>query len=193
MSNALATLSLEKGQKTSLSKASPGLNRIQIGLGSKPAAKAGEQFDLDVVAYLLTADNKLTSTDRMIWYKNEMTPSDAVFKTPDNLTGEGDGDDETIFINWSQLPVDVKQVAIFCNIYDAKNRNQSFGRVNDAYIRIMNAETGEEIKRYELNEKASDETGFLMGKVYDSDGEIKFEAGGFPNNASITEIAQQFQ
>jgi tellurium resistance protein TerD len=170
-------ISLSKGGNVSLSKESPGLDEVMVGLGWDVRATDGQDFDLDASAFLLKDDGKVRSDGDFCFYNNKDIGG-AVVHQGDNRTGEGDGDDEQIKIVLSKVPADVDKVAVAVTIHDGESRGQSFGQVSNAFIRLVDNKTGTEIVRYDLSEDASVETAMILGEVYRNAGEWKFRAVG---------------
>ncbi|APZ98783.1 chemical-damaging agent resistance protein C [Sphingopyxis sp. QXT-31] len=170
-------ISLSKGGNVSLSKESPGLDEVMVGLGWDVRATDGQDFDLDASAFLLKEDGKVRSDGDFCFYNNKDVGG-AVIHQGDNRTGEGDGDDEQIKIILSKVPADVDKVAVAVTIHDGESRGQSFGQVSNAFIRLVDNKTGTEIVRYDLSEDASVETAMILGEVYRNAGDWKFRAVG---------------
>ncbi|GGN60433.1 tellurium resistance protein TerD [Novosphingobium indicum] len=185
-------ISLEKGGNVSLSQSEPGLRRILVGLGWDARSSDGADFDLDASALLLGKDHKVLSEDCFVFYNNLTSPDGSVEHTGDNITGEGDGDDEAIKIDLERVPAEVEVVAIAVTIHDAESRRQNFGQVRNAFIRIVNDETDKEIARYDLSEDYSVETAMLFGEVYRRSGEWKFRAVGQGYSGGLRAICEQF-
>ena len=171
-------ISLNKGGNLSLSKTDPSLSRLLIGLGWDERVTSGAEFDLDASAFLLGTNGKVRGDHDFIFYNQLRSPEGAVEHTGDNRTGEGDGDDETIKVDLTRLPADVSKVIFCAVIYDGQNRKQNFGQVSNAYIRIVNANAGSEVARYDLSEDSSTETAMVFGELYRHNGEWKFRAVG---------------
>lgn len=172
-------VSLKKGQKVDLTKGNPGLRNVLIGLGwDVNAFDTGGAFDLDAAAFLLADNGKTTKSEDFIFYGNLKHPSGAVTHMGDNLTGEGDGDDEQIMIDLSCVPENITHIAFSATIYEADERRQNFGQINNAYIRICDKDKGEELLRYDLGEDFSIETAVVFGELYKHSGEWKFNAIG---------------
>lgn len=172
-------VSLSKGQKVSLTKDNPGLKKVVVGLGwDVNAFDTGGDFDLDAAAFLLTDSGKVSRQEDFVYFGNLKDPSGAVEHLGDNLTGAGEGDDEQIKINLSAIPENISKVAFTVTIYEAESRRQNFGQVNNAFIRIYNEESGEEMLRYDLGEDFSIETAAVFGELYKNNGEWKFNAIG---------------
>lgn len=172
-------INLTKGQKVSLTKGNPGLKKIMVGLGwDINAFDTGGDFDLDASAFVLGADGKCLSDANFVFYGNLRDPSGAVEHMGDNLTGEGEGDDEQIMIDLTKMPPNAEKVAFTITIYDADERRQNFGQVSNAFCRVVNAETGEELVRFDLGEDFSIETAVVLGELYKNNGEWKFNAIG---------------
>lgn len=172
-------INLTKGQKVSLTKGNPGLKKVVVGLGwDVNQFDTGADFDLDAAAFLLTDAGKVSSQEDFVFYGNLSHPSGSVQHMGDNLTGEGDGDDEQIKIDLSMVPANITRIAFTVTIYDAEKRRQNFGQVNNSFIRICNEETGEEMVRYDLGEDFSIETAAVFGELYKNGNEWKFNAIG---------------
>ena len=172
-------ISLQKGQKVDLTKTNPSLKKVMVGLGwDTNLYDGGYAFDLDAAAFLLSDNGKVTSEKDFVFYGNLEHPSTAVKHMGDNLTGEGEGDDEQIFVELSKIPANIKKIAFTVTIYDADKRNQNFGQVANAFIRICDEETGTELIRYDLGEDFSIETAVVVGEIYLHDGNWKFAAVG---------------
>jgi len=172
-------VSLQKGQKVSLTKDNPGLKKVVVGLGwDVNAFDTGGDFDLDASAFLLNDSGKVASSADFVFYGNLSHPSGSVVHQGDNLTGVGDGDDEQIKVDLSKVPDSVTKIAFTVTIYEPEQRRQNFGQVENAFIRIYNEETGEEMLRYDLGEDFSIETAAVFGELYKNGSEWKFNAIG---------------
>ena len=171
-------VSLSKGGNVNLSKEAPGLSKILIGLGWDARSTDGTDFDLDGSAFVLNEAGKVRSDADFIFYNNLKTPDGSVEHTGDNLTGQGEGDDESIKVNLTSVPGDIDKIAVAVTIHNAANRGQNFGQVSNAFIRVANDDNGTEIARYDLSEDASTETAMVFGEVYRSGAEWKFRAVG---------------
>ena len=172
-------LNLRKGQKIDLTKGNPGLSKLLIGLGwDTNKYRGGYDFDLDVTAFLLKGDNKVSSNQDFVYYGNLQHLSGSVEHMGDNLIGGTGGDDEQIKVDLSRVPDDIERIAIAVTIYDADNRNQNFGQVSNAYIHIGDTTTNTELLRYDLEEEFSYETTMVVGEIYRYKGEWKFNAVG---------------
>lgn len=171
-------INLKKGGNVNLSKEAPGVTKFRIGLGWDARATAGDKFDLDASAFGLNDTNKVNSELDLIFYGAKEHASGAITHTGDNRTGEGAGDDESIIIDTTKMPANIKKVAITCTIDEAAARRQNFGMVNNAYIRVIDESTGTEITRYDLSEDCSVETGLIFGELYLHNAEWKFKAIG---------------
>jgi tellurium resistance protein TerD len=174
-------VSLTKGQRVSLEKISPGLSEVFVGLGwDVKATDTGHDFDLDASVFLLGANEKLISDNHFIFYNNlnSPDPDKSVQHTGDNLTGIGEGDDEVIKINLKKVPAEVQKIVVAVTIYEAQLRYQNFGQVQNAFVRIVNAENKQEAVRYDLVEDYSIETALIMAELYRKDGEWRLNAVG---------------
>lgn len=172
-------INLSKGQKVDLTKGNPGLKKIMVGLGwDVNAFDTGSAFDLDAAAFLLGENGVCPTEKEFVFYGNLTHPSEAVKHMGDNLTGDGDGDDEQILIDLEKVPANISKIAFTVTIYDAEARRQNFGQVSNAFIRIVDDSTGQEIIRYDLAEDFSIETAVVVGELYRHNGEWKFNAIG---------------
>lgn len=172
-------INLSKGQKVDLTKKNPGLKSIMVGLGwDVNAFDSGADFDLDAAAFMLGDNGKCPTEKEFIFYGNLTHPSEALKHMGDNLTGEGEGDDEQIFVDLSKIPSNVSKVAFTVTIYEAESRGQNFGQVSNSFIRIVDESTGQELIHYDLGEDFSIETAVVVGELYKYNGEWKFNAIG---------------
>jgi tellurium resistance protein TerD len=174
------TVSLNKGGRISLSKENPGLKKILVGLGWDARATDGGDYDLDASVFILNAAEKVRTEQDFIFYNNLKGADGAVEHTGDNRTGAGDGDDEAIKLDLAKLDshTDIQKISIVVTIHDADARHQNFGQIENAFIRVVNDETGMEIVRFDLTEDYSIETAMIFGEIYKKDGEWRFSAVG---------------
>jgi tellurium resistance protein TerD len=186
------TVSLTKGGNVSLTKEAPGLTAISVGLGWDARTTTGTDFDLDASAIMLNADGKVVSDKHFIFFNNTTSPDGSVQHTGDNLTGEGDGDDESINVNLATVPAEVDRIVFPVSVYEGQARGQGFGQVRNAFIRVVNQAGGAELARYDLTEDASTETAMLFGELYRSGAEWKFRAVGQGYSSGLTGIARDF-
>jgi tellurium resistance protein TerD len=185
-------VSLQKGQNVSLSKEAPGLKKAIFGLGWDVRKTDGGDFDLDASAFVLGEDGKVLSDSHFIFYNNLKDPSGAIVHTGDNLTGEGEGDDEQINIDLGTLTPNVAKVAFVVTIHEADARKQNFGQVTNAFIRAVNADGEAEIARYDLSEDASIETAMIFGELYRHGSDWKFKAIGQGYAGGLGAVAKDF-
>ncbi|EPF87863.1 tellurium resistance protein TerD [Acinetobacter gyllenbergii] len=171
-------ISLTKGGNVSLTKEAPGITKTTVGLGWNPRVTDGAAFDLDAIAFLVNEGGKVRADNDFIFFNNLKSSDGSVVHNGDNRTGEGDGDDETLSIDLSKVPADVAKVIFAVTIYDGQTRNQNFGQVANAYIRVSNDAGGTEIARYDLSEDSSTETAMIFGELYKHGSEWKFRAIG---------------
>jgi len=186
------SVSLSKGGNVSLSKEAPGLSAVNIGLGWDARTTSGTDFDLDASALMVNASGKILSDANFIFFNNLTSPDGSVEHTGDNLTGEGEGDDEMIKVHLAQVPAEVDKIVFAVSIYDAETRSQSFGQVRNAFIRVVNQAGEAEIARYDLSEDASTETAMIFGEVYRSGAEWKFRAVGQGYSTGLAGIARDY-
>lgn len=172
-------VSLTKGGNVSLSKEAPGLTSVTVGLGWDVRRTDGAAFDLDASAFVLGADEKVQSDAHFIFYNNAKSPDGSVVYGGDNRTGEGDGDDETVQIDFAKLAADVKKVVIAVTIHEAAERKQNFGSVSNAYARVTNDADGKELARFDLSEDSSTNAAMIFVELYrGTEGDIKVKAIG---------------
>ncbi|HCA87425.1 MAG TPA: chemical-damaging agent resistance protein C [Streptomyces sp.] len=185
-------VSLSKGGNVSLSKAAPGLTAVTVGLGWDIRTTTGAGFDLDASALLTNAEGKVASDQHFVFFNNLTSPDGCVEHTGDNLTGEGEGDDEQIKVSLSTVPAEVAKIVFPVSIYEAESRQQSFGQVRNAFIRVVNQADNVELARYDLTEDASTETAMVFGELYRHGTEWKFRAIGQGYASGLRGIAQDF-
>ena len=185
-------ISLTKGGNVNLSKEAPNLTNMAVGLGWNPRATDGQAFDLDAVAFLVNESGKVRTDADFIFFNNLKSSDGSVEHTGDNRTGEGDGDDEVIKVDLTKVPADVSKVVFCAVIYDGQARNQNFGQVANAYIRIVNTQSGAEVARYDLSEDSSTETAMIFGELYKNNGEWKFRAVGQGFSGGLGPLAASY-
>jgi stress response protein SCP2 len=206
------SINLQKGQRIDLTKGNAGLNKILVGLGWDPVqsntsssgggffkslfgggSKAAPDIDCDASVLMLKND-KISSKSDIIYFGNLKSSNGSVKHTGDNLTGDGDGDDEQIIVELKSIPSDYNRLVFVVNIYDARNRNQHFGMIQNAFIRIVNASTNEELLKYNLTDNYANQTALITGELYREDHEWKFAAIGTGSQApSLSELVKTFQ
>jgi tellurium resistance protein TerD len=186
------SVSLSKGGNVSLSKEAPGLQAVLVGLGWDVRTTSGADFDLDASALMLGTNGKILSDSHFVFFNNLTSPDGSVEHTGDNLTGEGEGDDEAIKVNLAGVPAEVDKIVVTVSIYDAEARQQSFGQVRNAFIRVVNQADDRELARYDLSEDASTETAMIFGELYRNQNEWKFRAVGQGYSTGLRGIAQDF-
>lgn len=188
-------VNLAKGQRVSLDK---NMNMALIGLGwDTNRYDGGKDFDLDASAFLLNADGKVRKDEDFIFYGNLKSSDGSVTHTGDNLTGEGDGDDEVLIIDFSKVPADIQKIAITVTIYDAQVRGQNFGQVSNAYVRVArmaneNDMVGTEVLKFDLAEEFSVETALVVCEIYKNNGEWKFNAVGTGYQGGLEALCRSF-
>jgi len=203
------SVNLVKGQKISLKKEGGSLKRVMVGLGwdeAQPTAKGlfaflapkPQDIDCDASVILCGENGKLVSREikkTCVYYGNLKHPSGAVVHQGDNLTGAGEGDDEQIMVDLSMLPSEVAKLVFVVNIYDANVRRQHFGMIRNAFIRLVDLSNGKEICRFNLTEDYSGKTGMVVGEIYRSEGEWKFNAigQGVTDASRVTRLIEMYQ
>jgi stress response protein SCP2 len=193
------SVNLQKGQKVDLTKGNAGLRRVMIGLGwgEAPQPSGGflsglfgskkpkEEIDCDAIAFLLDANGRLRNKTDAIFFGNLEHYSKCVKHMGDNLTGGGGGDDEQMFIDLSNLPSQYEKIVVLVSIYKANQKNQHFGMIQDAFIRLVDADTNKELFIYNLSEKYPGMVAMVFGEIYRHNGEWKFGAIGEGLQASF--------
>lgn len=198
-------ISLQKGQKISLSKETGGLTRLMIGLGwdpvkSSPKGLLGSLFgggepniDCDASVLMLDSNGKIRSKKDVIYFGNLRSDNESVMHMGDNLTGEGEGDDEQVFIDLEKISSNVQKLVFIVNIYDCERRKQDFGLIDNAFIRILDASNNRELIRYNISESYSGKTALMVAEIYRHGGEWKFGALGEGTfEKSLSEIVRKF-
>lgn len=182
-------INLQKGQRENINAP-----KFTVGLGwDTNNTSTGTAFDLDASLFLLGENKKLVSDNHFIFYNNLESPDQAVIHSGDNLTGDGTGDDEQIRIDLTKIDASVKEITVVVTIHDADARRQNFGQVRNSFIRIFNTDTQEEILKYELDEDFSIETAVEFGRIYNRNGEWKFEAVGSGQREGLEKFVAMYQ
>ncbi|SOD86892.1 TerD family protein [Streptomyces sp. Ag109_G2-15] len=185
-------VTLAKGGNVSLSKAAPNLTNVMIGLGWDARSTTGAPFDLDASALLCGAGNRVLGDEWFVFYNQLTSPDGSVEHTGDNLTGEGEGDDESILVDLTKVPLQCEKIIFPVSIHQADERGQTFGQVSNAFIRVVNQADAQELARYDLSEDASTETAMIFGELYRYQGEWKFRAVGQGYASGLRGIALDF-
>ncbi|KQR98559.1 chemical-damaging agent resistance protein C [Williamsia sp. Leaf354] len=185
-------VSLSKGGNVSLTKEAPNLTAVSVGLGWDIRTTTGTDFDLDASAIAAGTDKKALSDKHFVFFNNLTSPDGSIEHLGDNLTGEGEGDDEVIKVNLAAVPPEVDSIVFPVSIYDADSRSQSFGQVRNAFIRVVDQSNSKELARYDLSEDASTETAMVFGELYRSGSEWKFRAVGQGYASGLAGIARDY-
>lgn len=199
-------INLQKGQRVDLTKGNKGLSKILIGLGWDPVKKQGggllgglfkggsADIDCDASVLMLDENNKFRKKEDLIYYGNLRSPNGSIVHTGDNITGDGDGDDEQIIVELNLIPADVQKLVFVVNIYDCVRRKQDFGLIENAFIRVANAGSNEELIRYNLSDNYAGKTSLVVGEIYRNNNEWKFAAIGEGTlEASLSEIVNRYR
>jgi len=185
-------ISLTKGQKISLTKEAPGISNVTVGLGwDTPETEVS--FDLDTSIFCLNVNGKMTNEKDFIFFNNLQNANSSVVHNGDNLTGAGDGDDETIKISLNTVPTEIEKIVVVASIYDAENKRQNFGQVKNAYIRIVNDNGNTEVAKFDLSEDYSTSYSIKMAEFYRHNGEWKFNSLGEGSKKEISGFLADFQ
>jgi len=191
------SVNLSKGQTVSLVKSGGGtLSKVRMGLGWDAVKKKGmfggmknQSIDLDASCLLFDAGGHLLD---QVWFQQLKSKDGAIKHTGDNLTGQGEGDDEQVKVNLQGVPAECDKIVFAVTIYDAEGRSQSFGQVKNAFIRVVNDAGGAELARYDLSEDASTETAMIFGELYRNAAEWKFRAVGQGYATGLRGIATDY-
>ncbi|MFZ5969333.1 MAG: TerD family protein [Bacillota bacterium] len=187
------SISLTKGQKIDLTKTNPGLKKVIIGLGwDTNKYSGGYDFDLDASAFLTNEFDKVTNDRDFVFYNNLQGGNGSVIHTGDNRTGEGEGDDEQIKVDFSKVPANIHKIGITVTIHEAAQRGQNFGQVSNAFVRVVNEETNQEVLRYDLAEDFSVETALVVCELYRHSGEWKFSAVGSGFQGGLAALCRNY-
>jgi tellurium resistance protein TerD len=185
-------VSLSKGGNVSLSKEAPGLRNITVGLGWDQRVTDGSAFDLDASVFVVDGAGRVLDDRHFVFYGNRSTPDGAVAHQGDNLTGQGDGDDEKVKVDLARLAPNAEKLVFAVTIHEADQRRQNFGMVQNAFIRVVNDADNRELARYDLSEDASTETAMIFGEVYRHNGEFKLRAIGQGFAGGLGPLARSF-
>ncbi|QDW21183.1 TerD family protein [Flavobacterium sp. KBS0721] len=181
-------INLQKGQRENINAP-----KFTIGLGwDTNNSSTGSGFDLDASVFILGDNRKIVSDAHFVFYNNLKSPDEAVIHTGDNLTGDGDGDDEQVKIDLTKINPAVKEICIVVTIHDAVNRKQNFGQVRNSFIRIIDDSNNTEMVKYELEEDFSIETAVEFGRIYNKDGQWKFEAMGIGMKGGLEDYLNKY-
>jgi tellurium resistance protein TerD len=181
-------INLEKGQREKIN-----VQSFKVGLGWDSNQNAtGEAFDVDASVFLLGTNGKLISDNHFVFFNNLKSPDESVIHSGDNLTGDGDGDDEQILIDFSKISNDVTEITFVVTIHKAAEKRQNFGQIRNSFIRIINQQNNEEIVKYELDEDFSIETAVEFGRIYKRNDEWKFEAVGIGMKGGLQDYLNKY-
>ncbi|MEZ4788241.1 MAG: TerD family protein [Flavobacterium haoranii] len=181
-------INLQKGQRESIT--SP---KFTIGLGwDTNESSTGQDFDLDASVFILGENKKILSDSHFIFYNNLTSPDGAVIHTGDNLTGDGDGDDEQIVVDLNKIDSNASEICVVVTIHDAEDRKQNFGQVRNSFVRIVDSNSNQEILKYELDEDFSIETAVEFGRIYKRNNEWKFEAVGMGMKGGLQDYLNKY-
>ena len=199
------SVNLQKGQKVDLTKGNAGSTKLMVGLGWDPIKKsggflggmfgggAGNEIDCDASVIMLDANNKFTKKEDVVFFGNLKHPSGSIQHMGDNLTGDGDGDDEQVKIDLSRVPADIHHLIFVVNIYDCQRRKQDFGLIQNAFIRIVNDSNNQELLKFNLSESYAGRTALIIGEVYRNNNEWKFAAiGEGTTDISLSELLKRY-
>lgn len=202
------SVNLQKGQRVDLTKGNNGqsLSHVMVGLGWDEAEKpsrgffssllggsSSEEIDCDAIAFLLGKDGKIANKNDVVFFNNLRHYTNCVMHQGDNLTGAGEGDDEQIFVDLKNLPQQYDRIVILVSIYQATTRNQHFGMIRNAFIRLVNNDNNRELCIYNLSENYNGMTSMVFGELYRHNGSWKFNAIGQPLSIwSVADLAERY-
>lgn len=187
----MTTINLQKGQRIDLTKDNPTLTKVIVGLGwDENEFDSPFEFDLDASAFLLNAQGKCRKDADFVFYNNLSVPG--VEHTGDNRVGDAEGDDEQVIVDFDAVPYDVQRIAFTVTIHEAEERRQSFGQVRNAYVRLVDETTGNEILRYQLDEDFSIETSLVFCELYRQNNEWKFNAVGAGYQGGLAALVRAY-
>jgi tellurium resistance protein TerD len=189
-------ISLKKGERVSLEKVAPGLEAVLVGLGwDVNVTDSGGDFDLDTSVFMLGSNEKIVSEQHFIFYNNPKSPDSntSVEYMGDNRTGAGEGEDEVVLVNLTKVPNDVQKLVFTVTIYEADRRKQNFGQVSNAFVRLVDVKTKNEILRYDLAEDYSIETALIMAELYRKDGTWRMSAVGSGYQGGLEALLNRYQ
>ncbi|MEM0577143.1 TerD family protein [Flavobacterium polysaccharolyticum] len=180
-------INLEKGQRQSIDAP-----KFTVGLGwDSNSSNTGSSFDVDASVFLVGANGKIPNDNHFVYYNNLKSPDGAVVHTGDNLTGDGDGDDEKIQIDLSIISPEVHEISFVVTIHQADTKRQNFGQIRNSFIRILD-QTNTELVKYELDEDFSIETAVEFGRIYKRNNEWKFEAVGIGMKGGLQDYLNKY-
>ncbi len=186
-------IQLSKGQRIDLTKTNPGLTKAIIGLGwDTNKYQGGHDFDLDASAFLVDANNKCQNDLDFVFYNNLQHPSGSVIHTGDNRTGEGDGDDEQLIVDFTKIPANIHRIGITVTIHDAEQRMQNFGQVSNAFVRLVDDSNNQELLRFDLGEDFSIETAVVVCELYRHGSDWKFNAIGSGFSGGLASLCRNY-
>jgi len=179
-------INLSKGGRIDLSKEAPSLKNVALGLGwDTNDSDTGVDFDLDASLFMVDKSGKIKNDSFFVFYNNLTSPDGSVVHQGDNRTGEGDGDDESIFINLNKIDSSIEELVLVVTIDAAQERRQNFGQVENAFVRLYDIDTNKEIAKYELDENFSQETAVEFGRLYKKNSKWHFKAVGNGFNSGL--------
>lgn len=197
------SISLEKGNKLNLSKEAEGLSDIMLGLGWDVVKNkkglfgsfsSAPNIDCDASAFLLDGNGKMVKTNDLVYFGNLRSSCNSVVHTGDNLTGEGDGDDEQLLVNLNKVPANIQEIVFTVNIYSAKSKKQHFGMIENAFIRIVDTKTNKQLAHFNLTKDYSGKTAMIFASLYRENGQWQFKAiGEGTTDSSINELARRYR
>lgn len=186
-------ITLKKGQKIDLTKGNPSLKNLKLGLGwDINSFDSGYDYDLDVSIFMVGKSGRVERDEDFIFYNNLKHISGSIEHLGDNRTGEGDGDDEEILVALDKIPNHIERIAVTVTIYEAQERRQNFGQVNNSYVRVLNSDNEQEVLRYDLGEEFSIETAITVCEIYRHNGEWKFSAVGSGFEGGLESLCKNY-
>ncbi|MGL5063672.1 MAG: pentapeptide repeat-containing protein [Microcoleus sp.] len=185
------SIELTKGERFNLSQETPDFNKIAIALGWQ-VSETAKDCDIDASVFMLGAGDRIPDEKYFVFYNNLTSPDGGVRHSGDNTTGQIDGDDETIYVDLNKIDAAIQEIVFVVTIHEAKEKKQNFSQVRNAFIRLYNLETGNELVRYSLKEVFSQETALEFGRLYQKNGEWRFQAVGQGYNAGLQSFVDRY-
>lgn len=187
--NAQPVLNLQKNQILDLTKKNPGLKKVILGAGWDVASGVND-FDIDISAFLLDSNNKFNSVENVIFFNNKM--GQGIELSGDNRSGAGEGDDETINIDLEKINPSIQNIVFVVSIHEAQSKRQTFGMINNSYVRLIDEVNNKELCRFNLKDDSSTATSVLFARLFRSGGEWQFEALGEGKIADLNGVLALF-
>ncbi len=185
------SIELTKGERFNISQEVPNFNKLAIALGWQ-VSQTAQNCDIDASVFMLAADGRIPDEKYFVFYNNLTSPDGAVRHSGDSATGQIEGDDETVYVDLSKINSGIQEIVFVVTIHEGQEKHQSFSQVTNAFIRLYNSETGNELVRYNLNQIFSQETALEFGRLYRKNDEWRFQAVGQGYNAGLQSFVDKY-